>query len=308
MREHLGYACINMELSESGVSTNRGMIKRTYQSRGADYAADLALLNLKDLLKVLEWNHANKIKVYRMSSCLFPWMSEYEFADLYNYKELKTSCENIGKYASESGQRLSFHPGHFDILASPTESTVNNTILDLNRHAQIMDMMNLRTDGYNTINIHVGGAYGDKESALNRFCSNFKKLQKTAQQRLTVENDDKINMYSTKELYEGVHKRIGIPVVFDFLHHTLCSGGQTEEEALKLASTTWPSGILQLTHYSSSKKINEDATSIQTAHAEYLYEYINSYGMNFDIEIEAKAKERALLSYIEKFMKDSIAS
>ena len=302
MREHLGYACINMELSEAGISTNRGMIKRTFQSKGVDYAADLALLNLKDLLKVLQWNYVNKVKVYRMSSCLFPWMSEYEFKDLYNYTEIKSICETIGKYAEKTDQRLSFHPGHFDILASPTESTVNNSILDLNRHAQIMDMMNLRTDRYNTINIHVGGAYGDKDSAMDRFCANFKRLQKTAQQRLTVENDDKMNMYSTRELYEGIHKKVGIPVVFDFLHHTLCSGGQTEEEALRLASTTWPDGILQLTHYSSSKKINEDSTSIQTAHAEYLYESINMYGMKFDIEIEAKAKERALFSYVEKFV------
>jgi UV DNA damage endonuclease len=302
MREHLGYACINMELSESGVSTNRGMIKRTYQAKGIDYAADLALLNLKDLLKVLQWNYVNKIKVYRMSSCLFPWMSEYEFVDLYNYPEILNHCQLIGKYAEKTGQRLSFHPGHFDILASPTESTVNNSILDLNRHAQIMDMMNLRTDRYNTINIHVGGAYGDKESAMKRFCSNFKKLQESAKQRLTVENDDKANMYSTKDLYDGVFKEVGIPIVFDFLHHTLCTGDQTEEEALKLAATTWPEGILQLTHFSSSKKIHEDSTSIQTAHAEYLYEFINMHGIKFDIEIEAKAKERALLSYVEKFV------
>lgn len=302
MREHLGYACINMELSEAGISTNRGMIKRTFQSKGVDYAADLALLNLKDLLKVLQWNYINKIKVYRMSSCLFPWMSEYEFKDLYNYPEIKSVCEAIGKYAAKTGQRLSFHPGHFDILASPTESTVNNSILDLNRHAQIMDMMNLRLDRYNTINIHVGGAYGDKESAMQRFCENFNKLQESAKKRLTVENDDKANMYSTKDLYDGIFKKVGIPVVFDFLHHTLCTGNQTEEEALKLAATTWPVGILPLTHYSSSKKINEDSTSIQTAHAEYLYETINMHGMVFDIEIEAKAKERALLSYVEKFV------
>ena len=302
MREHLGYACINMELAESGISTNRGMIKRTFQTRGVDYAADLALMNLADLLKVLEWNHENGVKVYRMSSCLFPWMSEYEFKDLYNYKEIKEACEKIGKYAETTGQRLSFHPGHFDILASPSESTLNNTILDLNRHAQIMDMMNLRTDRYNTINIHVGGAYGDKVAAMERFCENFKKIQKSAQQRLTVENDDKANMYSTKDLYEGVYKKIGIPVVFDFLHHTLCTGGQTEEEALKLAATTWPEGILPLTHYASSKRIYEDAKAIQTAHAEYLYDSINTYGMKFDIEIEAKAKERALLSYVEKFV------
>lgn len=299
---NLGYACINMELSEKGISTNRGMIKKTFQSKGKDYAADLALLNLIDLYKVLQWNTKNNIKVYRMSSSLFSWMSEYEFTDLYNYDEIKSWCAIIGDYAKVSGQRLSFHPGHFNILASPTESTVNNAILDLNRHAQMMDMMKLRTDHYNTINIHVGGAYGDKESALNRFCENFDKLQESAKQRLTVENDDKINMYSTLDLYHGVHEKVHIPIVFDFLHHSLCTGGQTEEEALKLAATTWPKGIPPLTHYSSSKKIHEDLLSIQTAHADFVYDKIETYDMEFDIEIEAKAKERAIMRYRKEFM------
>jgi UV DNA damage endonuclease len=290
-----------MELSEKGVSTNRGMIKRTFQKRGIEYAGELALQNLQDLYKVIEWNREKGIKIYRMSSCLFPWMSEYEFEELPQYEDILKICSKIGKFSLESGQRLSFHPGHFDILASPHEKVVNASILDLNRHAQIMDMMNLRTDHYNTINIHVGGAYGDKNEAMKRFCKNFKKLQKSAQQRLTVENDDKASLYTTQDLYEGIHKVIGIPVIFDYHHHWIHNEGMSEEEALKLASKTWPDGIRQLTHYSSAKKLYEDESTKVQSHAELIYEKINSHDLDFDIELEAKGKERALFKYLEDF-------
>jgi UV DNA damage endonuclease len=302
---NLGYACINMELSSQGISTNRGMIKKTYLAKGKTYASELAEKNLEDLKKVLKWNYENGFKVYRMSSCLFPWMSEYEFEDMPNYKVIKKLCEEIGSYAAETGQRLSFHPGHFDILATQSPTSLANTLLDLNRHGQIMDMMKLREDSYNTINIHVGGAYGDKKSAMERFCTNFLKLDASTQNRLTVENDDKANMYSTKELYEGIHLVVGIPIIFDFHHHRMCTGDQSEEEALKLAATTWKS-VRQLTHYSSSKKLNEDSTSNQQSHAEYIYEKINNYGLEIDIEVEAKMKEVAVLKYLKEYESASL--
>lgn len=295
-----------MELSATGVCTNRGMVKKTFQKRGKEYTGELAIQNLRDLLKVLKWNSEKGIKVYRMSSCLFPWMSEYEFSELPNYKEILETCQEIGKFATEDEQRLSFHPGPFNILASPHEKVINATILDLNRHAQIMDMMNLRTDWYNTINIHVGGAYGEKESAMERFCKNFEKLQDSAKKRLTVENDDKKNLFSTKDLYEGIHKKIGIPVVFDYLHHSLCPGDLTEEEAVTLAAKTWPENIKQIVHFASSKKIHEDPTANQQAHAEFLYEKITHYDLLLDVEVEAKQKEVAVFNYLKKFVNSGL--
>jgi UV DNA damage endonuclease len=295
-----------MELSQQGISTNRGMIKKTFSSKGIPYASELALKNLKDLKRVLEWNAENSIFVYRMSSCLFPWMSEYEFEDLPDYDEILSTCKEIGKLASDSGQRLSFHPGHFDILPTHNPDALKRTVRDLNQHAQIMDMMDLRQDHYNTINIHVGGAYGDKETTLQRFCENFGLLQLSARKRLTLENDDKVNMYSVKDLYEGAYKEIKIPIIFDFHHHRMCDGGLTEREALSLAASTWPSGIRPLTHYSSSKKLNEDSSTNHQAHADYLHEEINTYGINIDIELEAKAKELALAKYRKDYLQEKV--
>ena len=83
---NLGYACINMELSNapkaSRVTTNRSMIKRTFKEKGLDYASELALANCKDLIKILQWNEARGIKFFRLSSDLFPWASEYKLSDL----------------------------------------------------------------------------------------------------------------------------------------------------------------------------------------------------------------------------------
>ena len=298
---NLGYACINMTLAQRGISTNRGMIKRTFLAKGIPYASELALKNLQDLREVLIWNAEFDINVYRMSSCLFPWMSEYEFQDLPNFREIEKICKDIGKISKDNNQRLSFHPGHFDILATQDPKRLEATVLDLNRHAQIMDMMELREDHYNTINIHIGGAYGNKELSMKRFCQNFSRLQDSAKKRLTVENDDKINMYSTKDLYKGIFLEIGIPIIFDYHHHRICSGNLTEEEALTLAASTWPKEINPLVHYSSSKKLNENSETNHQAHADYIYEKINEYGFSIDIELEAKAKELALLKYRDRY-------
>ena len=86
----------------------------------------------------------------------------------------------------------------------------------------------------------------------------------------------------------------------------MCDGNLSERQALELAMTTWPSSIRPLTHYSSSKKYNEDPTSNKQAHADYLYEEINTYGCNIDIELEAKAKELALIKYKKDFLEVEI--
>ena len=95
----LGYACINMELSSQKprITTNRGMIKRTFKKKGIQYASELALLNVSDLLPIFQWNIKNKIKVFRMSSCLFPWASEYSLKDLPDYDLIQEKLIDMGK-------------------------------------------------------------------------------------------------------------------------------------------------------------------------------------------------------------------
>jgi len=293
----LGYACINLELSGKGVTTNRSMIKRTFDKVGAIGAGEVALLNIKNIGEIVRWNSDNGISLYRMSSSIFPWMSEYEISELPQFRKIQILLLGVGRIALEKKQRLTFHPGPFNVLGSPNEPVVKKTIKDLNQHAEIMDLMGLPQSTEYPINIHLGGAYGDKKSSMIRFCENFKRLSESAQKRLIVENDDKASMFSVKDLHEGVYSRIGIPITFDYHHHRFCSGGLTEEEALNLAASTW-NKVRQLTHYSSSRKTMESPDQKAQAHADFLYEKIKTYGLSIDIEIEAKAKEQALLKYL----------
>ena len=103
-----------------------------------------------------------------------------------------------------------------------------------------------------------------------------------------------------KELYNGVYKRIGVPIVFDYHHHRFCDGGLSEQEALELAISTWPSDITPATHYSESRSKEQLDESIRPqAHSDYVYQKINTYGHDIDIMIEAKRKELAVAKYLE---------
>ena len=297
----LGYACINMNLSKCKpkITTNRSMIKRTFTEKGLPYASELALQNCKDLLTILKWNKANGINFFRMSSDLIPWASEYKLDDLPDHWDIVATLGECGKFAEENNIRITSHPGPFNVLTSPHEHVVENCIKDLSIHGEVFDMMGLSRTPYNKINIHIGGAYGDKVSAMKRFCKNFERLPESVKSRLTVENDDKATMYSVKDLYEGVFKVIGIPIVFDYHHHRFCTGDLSEQEALELAISTW-GNIVPVVHYSESRNIEQEDDKIRPqAHSDYVYDYIDTYGNEVDIMVEAKAKELAVLKYKE---------
>ena len=238
------------------------------------------------------------IKLFRMSSDIFPWVTFYTLQSLPDYEEIRSILENIGKLADEYNQRLTFHPSHFNALGSPNPTVVEKTIKELNAHSDIMDTMNLSATVYNKINIHIAGAYGDKQATLKRWMDNYYKLNQHTQARLTVENDDKANMYSVKELYEGVYKKCGVPIVFDYYHHKFCTGGLTEQEALELAASTWPKDIIPCTHYSESRRKEHLDESIKAqAHSDLIKDTIQTYGLDIDVVVEAKHKELAVLNY-----------
>jgi len=297
----MGYACINMHLSKQKprVYTGRSMIKRTFKSKGINYASELGLQNCKDLLEIIKWNHDNGFNFFRITSNLFPWCSEYDLKHMPDYEAICNVLSEAGQYAIDNDIRITCHPGPFNVLTSPHPHVVDNCIKDLTTHGEVFDLMNLSRTPYNKINIHIGGAYGDKISSMKRFCENFHRLPNSVKSRLTVENDDKASMYSVVDLYEGVYKVIGIPIVFDYHHHRFCTGGLTEEDALEVAISTW-NNITPVVHYSESRNIEQEDDKIRPqAHSDYVYDYIDTYGNRVDIMVEAKAKELAVLKYKE---------
>ena len=297
----MGYACINMTLAKQKpkVYTGRSMIKRTFQEKGIEYASQLGLDNCRDLFTIIKWNNEHDFKFFRITSNLFPWSSEYKLSDLPDYTEICNILSDIGTYVSDNDMRITSHPGPFNVLTSPHPHVVDNCITDLSIHGEVFDLMNLPRTPYSKINIHIGGVYGDKVSAMDRFCKNFHRLPDSVKTRLTVENDDKATMYSVKDLYDGVYCKIGIPIVFDYHHHKFCTGELSEQQALELAISTW-GNITPVVHYSESRSIEQEDDKIRPqAHSDYVYDYINTYDNRVDIMVEAKAKELAVLRYKE---------
>jgi UV DNA damage endonuclease len=272
------------------------MTRKTWLRDGRDRAGQLAYANLVDLLSILQWNVQHDIHVYRMSSDLFPWMSEYQFEDLPNFPQLQHRLTQVGDYIKQHGLRISFHPGQFNVLASPTDDIVRRTVWELDQHSRIMDLMGLTTDYNSAINIHIGGSYGDKVSALDRFCHNFEQLAPSTKSRLVVENDDKPTQYSVHDLYYLVYQKVGTPVTFDHFHHTLHTDNMSHMDAAHLAASTWGK-YTPLQHYSDSRKIHEDASVNSRAHSDHLYSTIPSYGLTPDVELEVKQKDLALIQY-----------
>jgi UV DNA damage endonuclease len=284
---NMGYACINLTLQARQITTNRGMVKKTFAQKGRAYASELALKNVQDLLVIVDWNIEHGFGLFRISSDLFPWASEYRIADLPDFTEIRATLEAIGRRPI----RLTTHPGPFNQLAGQGH-VLANTLKDLEYQSEMFDLMGLKPSHWNKINIHVGGTYGDKTATLKRFAQNFNLLSANLRARLTVENDDRASLYTVADLMP-VYEAVGIPVVFDYFHHSLNPGFQTEEEAFLTAYTTW--NVRPVFHYSDSRQDREDARARREAHADWLYSPVQTYGKEVDIVFESKMKELAVL-------------
>lgn len=297
----MGYCCICLSLE--GITTNRGMVNRTFLEKGLDYASELALKNVTDLVKIIEFNGKSGIEMYRMSSDMFPWFSEYEIEDLPDFKEIHEKLKEAGDLAKSLKQRLSFHPSHYCVIASERSDVVQKSVKELNQHAQIMDLMGLERSHNYPINIHINTTKPSKEEAANRFIDSYNLLNESVKSRLVVENDDKKSQFTPTDLYELLYKKTGTPITYDFLHHKCNPDLLTELEALDLCISTWPDGISALTHFSDSRKIFEDSNAKEVAHSDWIWSKIETYDRIFDIELEVKMKDLALLKYIETWKK-----
>lgn len=301
----LGYACVNMTLTNrpkkagGRVTTSRTARKATwYPDRNYQLIGERALKNATDLLHYLQWNIEHDITLFRIGSELFPWHDHYELNQLPQIKEISDRLYEAGEYARKHGMRLTTHPGPFHVLGSPRQEVVEKSIIGLERHSEMFDLMGYKPSFENKINIHVGGAYGDHDSTAKRWIKNWHRLSDNLKSRLVLENDDKASMWSVKMLYDYIHKEIGIPITFDYHHHTFHPDELTEEQALRLAATTWPEDVRQCCHYSESRaKEYKDDKIRKQAHSDYIRDEIRTYGLDLDIVVEAKAKELAVLEH-----------
>lgn len=296
MPHQVGYCCINVTLGKQKITTGRTMRQASFQQdTGLVRTSALALQNAKDLVTILNWNVANNIKVFRIGSNIFPWNSEYVIDDLPDMVDIVDVMKDAGKIIRDSGQRVSFHPDHFVKLGTVKDEVARRSIHDLNHHNDLMTMMQLPANHYYPLNIHVGMNYS--KDVIDRFIDRFHMLKEDTQKRLVVENDDKANAFSVKQLYDDIYSQINTPITFDYFHHTFHPDGMTSHGAAHLAATTWD--CTPLFHYSESKNLNENVQGNPRAHSDYAFNFIDDYGLNIDIDLETKAKELALMKYRE---------
>ena len=298
---NLGYCCSSMTLRalKPSVYTNRTCVKRTFLAKGLPHVSGLALQNVRDLLKVLQWNEEHDIRLFRVSSDMFAFWSEYELEDLPDFEEISSALREVGDYAKEHGHRLTFHPGPYVVLGTPREDVAEKSIIELNRHSQVFDLMGFEPSYYNKCNLHVRGVYDSKIKAMDRFAERFERLSEGCKRRLTVENDDTTNAYSIDDLMY-LHDKIGIPLVYDGHHQKFCKGRMTDKEAFHAAIKTWPEDIRPIVHWSESQPGRKPL-----AHSDYVNGPITFFGCEdlLDCHIESKRKDLALLRYRDEIAK-----
>jgi UV DNA damage endonuclease len=232
--------------------------------------------------------------VYRVSSDIFPLITYDEanvsLEDLPNHDAIQDEFDNIEQSISSTNVRVSAHPSEFNSLSSLNEKVVEKTIAELNFYSSFFDRIGLPADRRSPMNFHVHNNNGTREEIAHRFYNNFKKLDDNCQARVTIENDDKLNCWSVKELVDIFHPITRIPICFDYLHHKCHPNGLTEREAINMCWDTWQTR--PLFHYSESREGNNPR-----AHADYPENTFDNYGLEFDIDLELKAKDLALAKY-----------
>lgn len=290
---NLGYACICTELRKKNIFSSRTMRLATLKMKGVEYAKELSTKNLKDLLKILDYNVKNSIFFMRISSDMFPFASHPEHG--YNIDFAKDLLEEIGNYAKLNKIRISMHPNQCNVLSSNREEVVANSFLDLNHHCKILDLMGL--DQNSVMIIHGGATYGNKKSALSRLVENIKKLPENTRNRLVLENCE--CSYTVEDLLP-VSEELQVPLVLDFHHDDIKRSSEPIDFYFDRVFKVWDDrNIKPKVHVSNSVPgvLVTDNITKRRKHSDliyFLHEPLLKITFPLDVMLEAKLKEQAV--------------
>lgn len=302
MQIRLGYVAMSMNLencSPSKTATVTVLDKLEDSRDKINRLKHIAKENLQNTLRILKYNKAKGICVYRMSSKIFP-LATYPGLEYTNYiEELKPELKVLGDFIKENEMRVSSHPDHFVLLNSISRKVYEDSVKDLMYHLGMFEAMGLDKN-YKFV-LHVGGMYKNKEDSILRFYEGFGSLEDKLKERIILENDDK--SFNAIDVL-NICNKINIPMVLDVHHHN-CNKSDIElEELLNKAFDTWKGEKLNPKIHYSTPKDNKNFRS----HADYInIEEFNKFlavarevNRDFDIMIEAKQKDNALLEIRKK--------
>ncbi|WP_322907858.1 UV DNA damage repair endonuclease UvsE [Paenibacillus campi] len=303
-----GYVAISLQLQDASPSKTMTMThfrKLTDRAAGLRRLEAIGRANLQTTLRVLKHNVAEDIHMYRMSSKLIPLATHAELQDWDPITALEPEFADIGKYVREHRLRVSFHPDHFTVINTPRPEVLEAAVRDLRHHVRMLKAMGLDARAKN--NIHVGGAYGDKPTAADRFVEQFSQLDDDIRCRITVENDDKT--FTTPETLD-VAQRSGLPMVLDIHHHMVNSAGESAALYWPDIARTWesplartdvPEGsyLLPKIHASSPRSATDQRSHADGVEAAPLLDFLRQAARtssHLDVMLEAKHKDLALLA------------
>jgi UV DNA damage endonuclease len=281
----IGYPCINRSI---GCSSNKKFRLANFTREKFN---ETVRNNLNCLDKIVDYNVENNMLFLRISSETIPFAS-HEVCTLDWKKIFKNELNNIGIKLKENKFRVSMHPGQFTLLNSPNEKIVEKSLAELEYHADFLNAMGL--DNTAKIQIHVGGVYGDKDSAIKRFINTFGIASNKIKSRLAIENDD--YHYSVKDCLR-INKETNIPIILDNLHLECLNDGESLIEAYNIIKGTWSKedGIPML-DYSSQQKDARIGKHTEHLDSNHFKEFIDiMQNQEFDLMFEIKDKEKSVL-------------
>ena len=271
---------------------------RLGQTQRLERLAELCRINADALMAALQFCAVHGIGAFRINSQILPVkthpMAGYEMGELPGSADLVARFRQCGEFARQHHLRLSFHPDQFVVLNSPNPKTLEHSLAELAYQAEVAEWV-----GADTLNVHGGGAYGDKLGALRTLRQSIERLPEPVRSRLTLENDDKI--YTPVDLLP-VCADTGVPLVYDVHHHRCLPDGLSVAEATEQARTTWKTEPL---FHLSSPLEGWDGPKPERHHdyidvADFPREWL---GWPLTVEVEANAKELAVAKLLAELGK-----
>jgi len=298
----LGLCCINNSLREKDIFCSRTLIARTYT---LEKARNCASQNLSDLKQILRWNIEHGIHHYRLSSDMFPRITDgnIDASQRLKVAEFKDLLSDLGKFARDTDQRVTMHPGQYNQIGALDRKVFEKTMEDLSIHTEILDYMGM--DENAILTIHGGGVYGDKENTIRRWIDQFDELDKNIQERIALENCER--NYSIRDvLYISEQFKRRIPVIFDS-HHLNCYNivhgtDYKGEDYIPHVLDSWDERRM-VCHISDQKegaRLGSHSDYIESI-PDYFLNIPTLYGVGVDIEVEAKKKEDAIMRLKRKY-------
>lgn len=294
MKIRLGYVALPVTLDITSSKTiTLTNYKKLGKKKGEEKREKIFLENLDNLLEILKYNKNNNIHFYRMTTHLVPLLTYKDSYDNILIKH-KDKLLKIANFIKTNNMRVDIHPDQFNVLNSNNLSVVDATISNLNYYNDLMNKLWLNTN----IILHVGSSQNGKKESMERFVTNFNKLNNSIKRKIAIENDDKV--FNIRNVL-SLSKKINVPVVLDYHHFLVNRNNEKIEDYIINIFNTWKT--TPKIHFSSPKNKKE-----KRSHHDYIdsntfidfIEKIKFTNRDFDVMIEAKKKDEALFKLVRE--------